>query len=53
VTTFNQDMGSWDVSRVTYMTLMFVNASSFSQDIASWDVSRVTDTGEKLSGASF
>jgi hypothetical protein len=39
---FNQDIGSWDVSRVIFMLSMFRGACAFHQYIGSWDVSRVT-----------
>ena len=41
--TFNQVIGSWDVSNVTNMSEMFSNAKVFNQDIGNWDVSKVND----------
>ena len=40
---FNQNIGSWNVSNVTNMDGMFAGAPLFDQDIGGWDVSNVTD----------
>jgi surface protein len=50
-TTFNQPIGSWNVSNVTSMSEMFVNANGFNQNIGSWDVSKVTDMSRMFNGA--
>ena len=42
-TTFNGDIGHWDVSKVTDMNKMFNTATRFNQDISAWDVSKVTN----------
>ena len=39
--TFNQPIGSWDVSNVTNMFQMFYLANAFDQDLGNWDVSNV------------
>lgn len=49
---FNSDIGSWDVSSVTDMQFMFDGASSFNQDINSWDVSLVTNMRRMFRSAS-
>jgi len=41
-TSFNQQIGSWDTSKVTTMDSMFASATKFNQDISSWDTSKVT-----------
>jgi surface protein len=47
---FNQDLGDWDVSKVTDMTYMFF-LSGFNRDIGSWDVSKVTNMNGLFRGA--
>lgn len=41
--TFNQDIGRWDVSNVTNLGSMFNGNTSFNQDLHRWDVSQVVD----------
>ena len=50
-TTFNADIGGWNVSSVTDMGSMFAGATAFNQDIGGWDVSSVTDMRSMFSGA--
>ena len=40
-TSFNQDIGDWDVSAVVYMQEMFYGASSFNQNISNWNIENV------------
>jgi len=40
---FNQPIGDWNVSNVTYMISMFYEADTFNQDISNWDVGNVLD----------
>ena len=39
-TAFNQDIGKWDISNVTYMYGMFFGAVSFDKTLA-WDTKHV------------
>ena len=50
-TSFNANIGSWDVSSVTTMSEMFNNAGAFNQDIGSWNVSSVTNMQNMLRNA--
>ena len=42
-TSFNANIGSWDVSSVTDMRTMFREADAFNQSLNSWNVSSVTN----------
>ena len=44
-TSFDQDIGGWNVSNVIKMENMFNLATAFNQDIGSWDTSNVTIDG--------
>ncbi|KMQ50037.1 ankyrin repeat protein [Chitinispirillum alkaliphilum] len=50
-TSFNGDVGNWNVSRVTDMSEMFSGATSFNGDVSNWNVSRVTDMSGMFRGA--
>ena len=49
---FNQDISSWDTSRVNNMREMFRLANSFNQDIGDWDTGNVITMRIMFSGAS-
>lgn len=48
---FNDDIGNWDVSNVTNMSEIFRRATSFNQDLGNWDVSNVTDMSAMFNAA--
>ena len=50
-TSFNQPIGSWNVSGVTLMNSMFTNATAFNQNLGNWDVTKVTNFNSMFSNA--
>ncbi len=50
-TSFNGNIGNWDVINVTDMGSMFAGATSFDQDLSSWDVSNVHEFGQMFYNA--
>ncbi len=51
-TSFNQDIGNWNVGNVTDMLAMFAYATSFNQNIGGWNVGNVTTMNSMFYGAS-
>ena len=49
---FNHDIGNWDVSKVTSMARMFQDASAFNQDIGGWNTAKVVDMSSMFWNAS-
>jgi surface protein len=43
ISTFNQDIGRWNIGKVTDMYLMFGGADAFNQDIGRWNVGEVVN----------
>lgn len=50
---FNQNIGSWDMSNVTDTQYMFQKASAFNQPIGSWNVGNVTNMKQMFNITSF
>ena len=50
-TSFNQNIGGWNVSNVTTMSNLFASATSFNQNIGGWDVSNVQFMSNMFSNA--
>ena len=48
---FNADISKWDVSRVTDMGKMFIDASAFNANISEWDVAQVNKMEQMFQGA--
>jgi len=49
-TSFNEDIGAYDVSAVTNMRTMLLNMPSFNQDISSWNTSLVENMQAMFAG---
>jgi surface protein len=49
---FNQDIGRWNTSNVTFMSSMFEFAESFNQDISQWCVAKIPKAAEHFSVSS-
>jgi len=50
-TSFNQDLSTWDVSKVYNMSSMFDGARAFNQPLSTWNVSQVTNMWDMFAGA--
>jgi surface protein len=50
-TSFNQNIGMWDTSRVTNMNNLLAGATSFNQDIGAWDTGALTTMQSTFSNA--
>ena len=50
-TSFNGDIGNWDVSLINDMSFAFLNADNFNQYLSSWDVSNVINMNSMFRSA--
>jgi surface protein len=50
---FNQNIGGWDTSKVVIMRSLFEGATSFNKDIGSWDTSNVSDMHALFKNSNF
>ena len=50
-TSFNQNISTWDVTRVRSFANMFEGATAFNQDISNWDPVRVNDMSRMFKNA--
>ena len=48
---FNQDISSWNTSKVTDMRYMFKEATAFYQDITGWTTTSLTTSTGMFTGA--
>ena len=48
---FTDDIGDWDTSLITDMSMLFLNKASFNADISRWNTSKVTTMGDMFWGA--
>ena len=49
--TFNGDLSTWSIARVTDMSDMFYEASAFNRDLSKWNVVRTTTMGSMFYNA--
>lgn len=48
---FNQPIGDWDVSNISYLNEMFHNATSFNQNLENWDIGKAVRLDAMFDGS--